>query len=61
MSKDQKINKGDKVIMFDSNYLSDSAMDMTTMVIITNSADHPFEKNKLNTEVSENDAIISLK
>lgn len=61
VSKDQKINKGDKVITFDSNYLSDSAMDMTTMVIITNSADHPFGKNKLNTEVSENDAIITLK
>lgn len=60
VSKDQRINKVDKVITFDSNYMSDSAMDMTTMVIITNSCDYPFEK-KLNTEVSENDAIITLK
>ncbi|MDD7281466.1 MAG: PTS glucose transporter subunit IIA [Erysipelotrichaceae bacterium] len=61
VSKDQKIQKGDKVIAFDSKYLSDSAMDMTTMIIVTNSNNHSFEKNKVSMEVSEKDAIISLK
>ena len=60
VSENQKVKKGDKIIKFNDSYLADSSMDMTTIVIITNGIEHPFNKNHLNENVCPDDMVISL-
>lgn len=60
VSENQKVKKGDKIIKFNDSYLADSSMDMTTIVVITNGIEHPFNKNHLNENVCLDDMVISL-
>lgn len=60
VSENQKVKKGDKIIKFNDSYLADSSMDMTTIVVITNGTEHPFNKNHLNENVCPDDVVISL-
>jgi sugar PTS system EIIA component len=59
-NKGDKVKHGDKIIEFDSNYLSNKDLDMTVMVIITNNNDHKFDKLGIDKEVSKEDKILVL-
>lgn len=59
-NKGDKVKHGDKIIEFDDNYLSREDLDMTTMVIITNTNNHKFDKIGIDKEVNKEVKVLVL-
>lgn len=57
----KRVRKGDALIEFDPEFMKSKNIDMTTMVIITNSNDHPSENYVLNKQVTKKDAVVLVK
>lgn len=58
-NKGYKVKHGDKIIEFDENYLS-REVDMTTMVIITNTNNHKFDKIGIDKEVNKEVKVLVI-
>ena len=59
-NKGDKVKHGDKIIEFDENYLSREDLDMTTMVIITNTNNHKFDKIGIDKEVNKEVKVLVI-
>ncbi len=59
-NKGDKVKHGDKVIEFDSSYLSNKDLDMTAMVIIANNNGYKFNKLGIEEEVTKEDKVLVL-
>lgn len=58
VKKGQKVSQGDKIIWFDESYLDRNDLDMTTMVILTDTKDKLYKKYNMGNEVSIKDVIF---
>ena len=59
-NKGDKVKRGDKIIQFDGKYLSNKDLDMTVMVIITNTNNHKLNKIGMDKEVNKEDKVLVL-
>lgn len=53
-----KVQKGDKVITFDKSLLDRNDLDMTTMIIVTNSKNQQYEKRNVGKNVDEGLCVL---
>ncbi len=57
----KKVKKGDALIEFDPAFMKEKGIDMTTMLIITNTSEHPSTDYVLDKQVSKNDVVLLVK